>query len=562
MRATALVPASLIIYGKNGRVNSDVRLKALLAELLVLEWDIIFSETRCTTRDIILEGGHRFIANLSSPGASGTAILINQRLVKKIMKSIPVSDRVLATDVRIGKRILRIISVYVPHAGYPWSDFEICMNEMSGLIMEGADQGKHCIIAGDFNLSLHRGDRGVFMDDFCNQHQVRVINGEGLDSAEHSWTFRSQLGTLRRIDFILASPGIVNESANAVWDVDLGSDHRAVKASASFMMPDLDNRKKSPSRKGWKPTFNDDGRATKYQTEMDTLLNSFDNPDLRRLGDIMKDAADSDATSNGPKFQRPEKSEILLALIEARKRSRCRGERANLSKSIYKQTRMELRRWRTLWADHLLSRCANLKYLQKINSSRVKKQACPIDPDDFAAFLELLFASLGREIVAINLDILAAIPRFSLLELEEALKKLPNMRCADEQDIVGEMVKYSSVQFKTELLRCFNESMHSGRFDENWYHTCFQMLPKSGDLTQVSNWRPSAILPILYKVFARMVYDRISARLFEYQSRDQHAFTPSVRIEDALLCAETSIQYALEFNVPLWFFNMDLRKSF
>ena len=77
------------------------------------------------------------------------------------------------------------------------------------------------------------------------------------------------------------------------------------------------------------------------------------------------------------------------------------------------------------------------------------------------------------------------------------------------------------------------------------------MLPKSGDLTKVSNWRPIAILPILYKIFARLVYNRISPVLFQHQSRDQHAFTPFVRIEDALLCAECSIQYALEFNVLL-----------
>ena len=96
------------------------------------------------------------------------------------------SDRVLAIDVRIGKRILRSIAVCFPNAGYVWSDFEVCMNEASGLIMEGTDQSKHCIIAGDFNLLLHRGGRGVFMDDFCNQHQVNVTNGEGLDNAGHS----------------------------------------------------------------------------------------------------------------------------------------------------------------------------------------------------------------------------------------------------------------------------------------------------------------------------------------------------------------------------------------
>ena len=46
------------------------------------------------------------------------------------------------------------------------------------------------------------------------------------------------------------------------------------------------------------------------------------------------------------------------------------------------------------------------------------------------------------------------------------------------------------------------------------------------------------------------------------QSWDQHAFTPKIRIEDALTCAEITIEYALEFQVPLWLLSMDLRKAF
>ena len=170
---------------------------------------------------------------------------------------------------------------------------------------------------------------------------------------------------LRRIDFILASLGMVADSANAVWDVDLGSDHRAVKVSFSFMLPDLENRKKGPSKKGWVPTLDEDGRVTKYQAEVDGFVNMFDNPDLRRLGNIMKDAADTVVISSGTKFQRPERSEVLLALIAARRSSTCRGERANLNKSICKQVRLELRRWRTLWADYLLARLTNLKFSEK-----------------------------------------------------------------------------------------------------------------------------------------------------------------------------------------------------
>ena len=88
------------------------------------------------------------------------------------------------------------------------------------------------------------------------------------------------------------------------------------------------------------------------------------------------------------------------------------------------------------------------------------------------------------------------------------------------------------------------------------------MLPKDGDLSMPSNWRPVAILPIICKLFARLVYDRISPILFATQSCEQHAFTPGIRIEDALLSAEVAIEYALEFDTPLWLMSMDMRKIF
>ena len=65
---------------------------------------------------------------------------------------------------------------------------------------------------------------------------------------------------------------------------------------------------------------------------------------------------------------------------------------------------------------------------------------------------------------------------------------------------------------------------------------------KGEDLLQVSNWRPIVILPILYKIFARLLYNRIALGLFVYQSLDQHTFTSNARIEDALLYAEVSSQ--------------------
>ena len=69
-------------------------------------------------------------------------------------------------------------------------------------------------------------------------------------------------------------------------------------------------------------------------------------------------------------------------------------------------------------------------------------------------------------------------------------------------------------------------------------------------------------LSIMYKIFSRLLYNRLAPLLHQAQSRDQHAFTPSVRIEDALLCAEMMIEYALEFHMPVWLLSLDLRKAF
>ena len=73
------------------------------------------------------------------------------------------------------------------------------------------------------------------MDELCQQFRLKIANGSGLASADANWTFRSTLGAIRRIDYILYSAGCTSESASATWELDFGSDHRSVKALFSFM---------------------------------------------------------------------------------------------------------------------------------------------------------------------------------------------------------------------------------------------------------------------------------------------------------------------------------------
>ena len=71
-----------------------------------------------------------------------------------------------------------------------------------------------------------------------------------------------------------------------------------------------------------------------------------------------------------------------------------------------------------------------------------------------------------------------SIPIFALEELERALKAMSNLRSADEDVIVVEVIKYMNLQFKEALLILFNQILMDGTFDESWHNTILQMLLK------------------------------------------------------------------------------------
>ena len=108
--------------------------------------------------------------------------------------------------------------------------------------MEAQDQGVHIAIAGDFNLCKSVGDRGRVMNEFCQQFNL-TISDEGK-TFDTSWSFRSSLGNVRSIDYIIFSAGLSLIDGYASREVDLGSDHRCLKASFEFMPMELHKKKR------------------------------------------------------------------------------------------------------------------------------------------------------------------------------------------------------------------------------------------------------------------------------------------------------------------------------
>ena len=154
------------------------------------------------------------------------------------------------------------------------------------------------------------------------------------------------------------------------------------------------------------------------------------------------------------------------------------------------------------------------------------------------------------------------IPLFSLVELEHAFKNMANNRGADSSGLIVDMIKHGTEELRQCILEVFNNMLLSGSIEISWHHSVFSMLPKSGDLLNAANWRPIAILPVLYIVFSKILHFRLCPILEKHQSDDQFGFRAKRRIDDVFIILESVISKSMEFNMPLWMASLVLRKAF
>ena len=85
---------------------------------------------------------------------------------------------------------------------------------------------------------------------------------------------------------------------------------------------------------------------------------------------------------------------------------------------------------------------------------------------------------------------------------------------------------------------------------------------KKGDHKLPSNYRPIAILSILYKLFSRMLCARLQHTIVGQQSVDQAAYRKGFSTEDHLLSTTLLLESCAEFNVDVWLGLVDFEKAF
>ncbi|KAL3686353.1 hypothetical protein R1sor_008927 [Riccia sorocarpa] len=89
-----------------------------------------------------------------------------------------------------------------------------------------------------------------------------------------------------------------------------------------------------------------------------------------------------------------------------------------------------------------------------------------------------------------------------------------------------------------------------------------KLLPTTEEKQFLNNWRPIFLLPIIYKIAARILAARIKDLVPKLVDPEQTGFVDGRSITDNILCVKLSQELAGQRNVPSLFYKLDFAKAF
>lgn len=116
---------------------------------------------------------------------------------------------------------------------------------------------------------------------------------------------------------------------------------------------------------------------------------------------------------------------------------------------------------------------------------------------------------------------------FTMEELNTVLKKCKLRKAAGLDDILTEQIKHFGPTAKKWLLNMFNSCMQQCKIPKIWRKAKVIAVPKPGkDLQDPKNYRPISLLCHTYKMFERLIQNRVTPRIEPKIIQQQVGFRP------------------------------------
>ena len=391
------------------------------------------------------------------------------------------------------------------------------------------------------------------------------------------------------------SKHVIVEDTEACEDITIGADHRAVRMEITILKRSRRNRKgcgaQAAARRslwGWEAADQKD-----YEEQLNEAVGKKLNDwQLQQLPVKLEQKCqdiERILTDTGVKCQRTKQAKdaedkkrkaILHELITTRKMARTAGQKdvaRDASKLIQKEVRAVARVRRTAKIGKILEEFRGLRDITNIKNNMKTSTIPSVKCEDgsiatdrqdivntFAKFYGELYKRRGTD-YDFNMfaDEVEAVWADMVEEVEEELKKMLKRKACDTNGMVAEFLKASGEPMRKVVADVFSDLLKPPAEVPNyWRETRLKVIFKKGDPQNPENYRPICILPILYKLFSRILCARIKDILLKAQSVDQAGFRPGFSCDDHMFTITLLAEKMNEYNLPLWVVAVDFRKAF
>ncbi|CAI6372445.1 unnamed protein product [Macrosiphum euphorbiae] len=149
-----------------------------------------------------------------------------------------------------------------------------------------------------------------------------------------------------------------------------------------------------------------------------------------------------------------------------------------------------------------------------------------------------------------------------LSDIYDELSSLKSTTCPGPDSIPYTFFTNCKCVLSIPLLYLFNTSLKFGVFQDKWKISYIKPIPKGGDLTLVTNYRPISIISIIPKLFEIIVHKKIFPLFKNIISDVQHGFMPGKSTTTNLLVLQNYILQAFRTGLQVDVIYTDFSKAF
>ena len=395
---------------------------------------------------------------------------------------------------------------------------------------------------------------------------------------DHQWTHQLfNTHERRQIDFVLIdrSKRCVASNAHAIDSFFAESDHRPVVARLECQAPRTGRRKQTARKAiGWQIPDGDDDATAQYHQALDALLDQLRDP----APDTVTQAIVDIAAEHGVQRDRPDAIQGRLPdHIKRLEQMRRHEKEVLLRQELSKQISAEIRKFTRFQHDKRLDDVIRkrqgkrgLEAADKRKSRRIVGQMVDAEGNEtegreeaaevFAQFYEKLYQ--GRHVIR---DVTAGRKEqaeVSRAEVEGAVESLKKGKTCADDGLVAEMLQSGSQRLMDTLATLFTRLLRNDmETPDSWKASTFVVIMKEGDVRLPRNYRPIAMLPVLYKVFAKVLVKRLRSTLddvFDVEQAARSGMSCCDHVHTLVMVSEKAAQWG----ETVWSASLDVEKAY